>query len=123
MVYPALGAADILANEGIDASVINVRFIKPLDEELLLDLARSHDAIVTVEENVVRGGYGSAVLELLATNDVSVPARTLGIPDHFFEQASQARLREMAGLAPQQIADVASRLIATASRQIAHTTR
>ena len=123
MVYPALGAADILANEGIDASVINVRFIKPLDEELLLDLARSHDAIVTVEENVVRGGYGSAVLELLATNDVSVPVRTLGIPDHFFEQASQARLREMAGLAPQQIADVASRLIATASRQIAHTTR
>ena len=111
MVYPALGAADLLMNEGIEATVINARFVKPLDEALLLDLADTHDAIITIEENVVHGGFGSAVLELFAAHDHPATVRTLGVPDQFFEQASQSRLRELAGLSPQQICAAAKALV------------
>ena len=121
MVYPALGAADLLSNEGIDATVINARFVKPLDEALILDLSDRFDAIVTVEENAIMGGFGSAVLELLAGNGKSRRVRTLGIPDQFFEQASQARLRELAGLSPAAIAETAKALIgARALTSVAH---
>jgi 1-deoxy-D-xylulose-5-phosphate synthase len=111
MVYPALGAADLLMNDGVDATVINARFVKPLDEPLLLELADTQEAIVTIEENVIDGGFGAAVLELFAAQGKSIPVRTLGVPDRFFEQASQARLREMAGLSPQQIYAVATGLL------------
>jgi 1-deoxy-D-xylulose-5-phosphate synthase len=117
MVCPALGAADLLMNEGIEATVVNARFAKPLDEALLLELADTHDAIITLEENVIDGGFGSGVLELYAAHAKRVPVRTIGIPDHFFEQASQARLREMAGLSPQQICATAKELLA-ASRPV-----
>ncbi|CAN5464040.1 1-deoxy-D-xylulose-5-phosphate synthase [soil metagenome] len=113
MVLPSERAADLLAAEGIHASVINARFVKPLDEQLILELARRCGAIVTVEENVALGGFGAAVLELLAKHDISVPVRVLAIPDRIFEQASQGRLREMAGLTPGSISaaahDVAAR--------------
>ena len=98
MVLAAERAADELALDGFSATVVNARFIKPLDEALILDLARSHRAIVTVEESARNGGFGSAVLELLAANEMTIPVRTLGVPDHLFEQASQQRLRELAGL-------------------------
>ena len=65
-VYPALEAAELLAAEGIEAAVINARFAKPLDEELLAELARTYGRILTVEENVEAGGFGSAVLEFYA---------------------------------------------------------
>jgi 1-deoxy-D-xylulose-5-phosphate synthase len=113
MVYPTLAAADLLMNDGIEATVVNARFVKPLDEKLLLDLARSHQAVITVEENVVRGGFGSAVLEVLSAHDLPTTVRTLGVPDQFFEQASQSRLRELAGLSARQIADEARRVLKT----------
>jgi 1-deoxy-D-xylulose-5-phosphate synthase len=113
MVLPSERAADLLAAEGIRASVINARFVKPLDEQLILELARRCGAIVTVEENVELGGFGAAVLELLAKHDIAIPVRVLAIPDRIFEQASQGRLREMAGLTPGSISaaahDVAAR--------------
>jgi len=71
---------------------------------------------VTVEESSIRGGFGSAVLELLAEHDVRVPVRTLAVPDRIFEQASQARLREMAGLSYKDIAAAARSAIETARR-------
>lgn len=111
MVYPSMTAADLLMNEGINATVVNGRFIKPLDEALLLRLADEMDAIVTVEENTVRGGFGSGVLELFADHGKRIPVRTLGIADHFYEQASQNRLREMAGLSPKAIADTVRTLL------------
>ncbi len=98
-VLTAERAADALASEGISATVVNARFVKPLDEELLLELARTHAGIVTVEENTVRGGFGSAVLELYNREGVETPVRVAAIPDRFFEQASQNRLRELAGIA------------------------
>ena len=111
MVLPAERAAGLLAADGIAATVVNARFVKPLDERLILDLAARCSAIVTVEENVAAGGFGSAVLELLDRRDVRVPTRVLGIPDRVFEQASQGRLRELAGLTPEPIAAAARELV------------
>ncbi|HEX6638374.1 MAG TPA: 1-deoxy-D-xylulose-5-phosphate synthase, partial [Steroidobacteraceae bacterium] len=78
-----------LIGEKLDATVINMRFIKPLDEELVLRLAGSHSALVTLEENAVAGGAGSAVLELLANCGNALPTLTLGIPDRFVEHGSR----------------------------------
>jgi 1-deoxy-D-xylulose-5-phosphate synthase len=112
MVLPAERAADQLAAEGIAATGVNARFAKPLDERLILDLAARCGAIVTVEENVRAGGFGSAVLELLNGRAVAVPTRLLAVPDRIFEQASQGRLREMAGLSPAHIAQAIRDLLA-----------
>jgi 1-deoxy-D-xylulose-5-phosphate synthase len=111
MVLPAERAADLLAADGISASVVNARFVKPLDERLVLELAARCEAIVTVEENVRAGGFGSAVLELLTSRDVLAPTRVLAVPDRVFEQASQGRLREFAGLTPAHIAAAARQLV------------
>ncbi|MDQ3467344.1 MAG: 1-deoxy-D-xylulose-5-phosphate synthase, partial [Chloroflexota bacterium] len=104
MVLAAERAAETLAAEGIEAAVINARFIKPLDESLILDLANRCQAIVTVEESARAGGFGSGVLELFAAHQITVPVHTLGVPDRVFEQASQGRLRQQAGLTPTAIA-------------------
>ena len=81
MLQPSLQAA-----EALDATVANMRFVKPLDEELVLELARDHDLLVTVEENVVMGGAGSAVLEALQHNRIEIGVLQLGLPDHFIDQ-------------------------------------
>ena len=75
--------------ERLDATVVNMRFVKPLDEELVLRLAGTHGALVTIEENAVAGGAGSAVIELLANCANGLPTLTLGIPDHFIEHGSR----------------------------------
>lgn len=85
MVYPALAAAAKLAAAGIEAAVVNARFVKPLDEETILDLARSTGAVLTAEEGVRAGGFGSAVLEALSLAGVAARTRCLGLPDRFIE--------------------------------------
>jgi 1-deoxy-D-xylulose-5-phosphate synthase len=107
MVLPAERAADLLATDGITTTVVNPRFVKPLDERLIVELAARCSAIVTVEENVIAGGFGSAILELLHRSDVLVPTRVLGVPDRIFEHASQGRLRQLADLSPEHIAAAA----------------
>jgi 1-deoxy-D-xylulose-5-phosphate synthase len=98
-VYPALKAAGDLEKRGFHATVVNARFIKPLDENLILTLAASHGRVLTVEENVVAGGFGSAVLELLADQGLfGVAVKRLGIPDTFVEHGSQDILRQKFGL-------------------------
>ena len=98
-VYPALRAAERIAAEGHSIRVINARFIKPLDEKLFVETAAAVKKILTVEENVLQGGFGSAVLELFADNGVNgVEVKRLGIPDKFIEHATQAQLREKYGL-------------------------
>jgi 1-deoxy-D-xylulose-5-phosphate synthase len=84
LLDPALQAAETL-----DATVVNMRFVKPLDAELILDLTRSHGLLVTIEENAVAGGAGSGVSELLAENGVEVPCLRLGLPDRFLDQATR----------------------------------
>jgi 1-deoxy-D-xylulose-5-phosphate synthase len=84
--------------ERLDATLVNLRFIKPLDESALLELAVSHRALVTAEENVVAGGAGSAIMELLAAHGRALPTLQLGIPDRFIEHGSREDCLAMAGL-------------------------
>lgn len=103
-VYPALAAAEKLREEGIAITVINARFIKPLDCGLLLKLAHSFKKFLTVEENVLMGGFGSAVLEFFEENNIhDVRIKRLGIRDEFAEQATQAELRNIYGIDEQGI--------------------
>ena len=115
-VLTAERAADALAAEGISATVVNARFVKPLDEELLLELARTHRGIVTIEENTCLGGFGSAVLELYNRERVTTPVRVAAIPDRVFEQASQNRLRELAGIGVDSIVTLARDLVESTAR-------
>jgi len=93
MVAPCQPIADRL-----DATLVNMRFVKPLDEELLCRLARSHACIVTVEENAIAGGAGSAVSECLAAHGIECPVHHIGIPDRFIEHGSREDCLVMAGL-------------------------
>jgi 1-deoxy-D-xylulose-5-phosphate synthase len=98
-VYPALAAAQELAKQGFSATVVNARFVKPLDEPLILNLAARHGRVLTVEENVVAGGFGSAVLELMADRGLfGVTVKRLGISDVFVEHGTQDILRQKYGL-------------------------
>ncbi len=97
-VYPALAAAEKLEAHGFSATVVNARFVKPLDENLILTLAAKHGRVLTVEENVLAGGFGSAVLELLADRGLAVAVKRLGIPDIFVEHGAPAILRQKYGL-------------------------
>jgi len=112
MVQAALQAAAILETKGICAGVVNARFIKPLDEELLLTLAKQARWIVTVEENSLMGGFGSAVLESLNHIGVVCPrVLCLGLPDSFVEQGSREELLECLGLDPNGIANKTCKFI------------
>jgi len=93
LLYPALKAA-----EQLDATVANMRFVKPLDDELVAELARTHDALVTVEEGCVMGGAGSAVLESLQKSGLNLPVLQLGLPDEFVEHGDPAKQLAGCGL-------------------------
>jgi len=116
-VLPAERAADILAEEGIEATVINARFVKPLDRTLILDAIRETGLLVTIEEAQAAGGFGSAVLELLANEGIQIPVRVLGLADRFYDHASQSSLRKQAGIDAESIARQARALV----RQARHT--
>ncbi|HEY6839124.1 MAG TPA: 1-deoxy-D-xylulose-5-phosphate synthase [Geobacteraceae bacterium] len=112
MVQPALEAAGILAGEGIDMAVVNARFIKPLDRELILGQAEKCGRLVTVEENVLQGGFGTAVLELLEEEGVEgVSVLRLGYPDRFVEQGEQPELRALYGLDAAGIAESVRKML------------
>ncbi|MFN7395236.1 MAG: 1-deoxy-D-xylulose-5-phosphate synthase [bacterium] len=93
LLHPSLAAA-----EKLGATVADMRYVKPLDEALVLDLARTHEALVTVEEGCLPGGAGAAVLECLAAAGVEVPVLTLGLPDEFTDHGDPARLLSLLGL-------------------------
>jgi len=93
LLYPALESG-----EKLDATVVNMRFVKPLDVEMVLELARTHEALVTLEEGSIMGGAGSAVLEALAAAGLQVPVLQLGLPDRFVEHGDPVRLMHECGL-------------------------
>ncbi len=105
MVDNASKAAIALAGDGIESSVINMRFIKPMDTELLRTLANEMELLVTVEENALAGGFGSAVAEFLADAGICRPLLRIGIEDAFIEQGTRPQLWELCGLQPEQIAN------------------
>lgn len=103
MVYQALKAAQELETEGISVAVINARFIKPLDEELILSFAKKTGKILTVEENALIGGFGSAIYELIADKNVSVKLKRIGLPDKFIEHGDLKTLKVKYGLTSEYI--------------------
>ncbi len=111
-VHPALEAAGALEEDGIQAGVVNCRFVKPLDEELLVRFALETKRVLTVEENVLMGGFGTAVLELLEKRGAfGVRTVRLGITDEFVEHATQEELRTKFGIDSAGIAEAARRLM------------
>ena len=114
MVYPAMQTAEILSEHGIEATVINARFVKPLDTELILPLAQRIGKVVTMEEGCLMGGFGSAVAEALLDNNVVVPVMRLGVPDTLVDHATPEQSFASLGLNPSQMCD---RILATFSRK------
>ncbi|RUM42139.1 MAG: 1-deoxy-D-xylulose-5-phosphate synthase [Desulfurobacterium sp.] len=111
-VYQAIKAAEDLEREGISVTVVNARFIKPLDEELLTKLAKEHDLILTVEENAIKGGFGSAVDEFLSSW-YQGRVVNLGLPDQFVEHGDQNLLRHIVGIDSEGIKKTVVKLFET----------
>ena len=111
-VHQAAAAAERLQQEGISAAVINARFVKPIDGDLIAAVAREVKCLLTVEESTAMGGFGSAVLELLSEKGIiNLPTKCLGLPDWFIEQGPQDLLREKYGLTADGIYQRAKQLL------------
>lgn len=104
MVNPALQTAEILSEHGIEATVINARFAKPLDTELILPLAKQIGRVVTFEEGCIMGGFGSAIAEALMDAQIPVPVLRLGVPDILVDHAKPEESKAVLGLTPPQMA-------------------
>ena len=124
MVPNALKAADLLSSEGIEAEVVNMRFAKPIDEELLKSLAQRINTFITIEDNVIHGGFGAGVLESLSHCGISnVSVKVHGLPDEFIEQGSPAELNRIVKLDADGIAEVAKEYLKiTCGNSALHTT-
>ncbi|OLT62709.1 1-deoxy-D-xylulose-5-phosphate synthase [Moorena bouillonii] len=105
MVYTAMQTAEILSEHGIEATVINARFVKPLDTELIFPLAQKIGRVVTLEEGCLIGGFGSAVAEALMDNDILVPLKRFGVPDKLVDHAKPDESKADLGLTGSQIAE------------------
>ena len=106
MVYPSLRASLELEKEGYSVAVINARFVKPLDEELILEYAKKTKRVVTVEENTLIGGFGSAVAELLMEKGIKVKFKRIALPDKFVEHGDLKNLRKKYSLDEEGIKSV-----------------
>jgi 1-deoxy-D-xylulose-5-phosphate synthase len=104
-VQKALGAAEILAEGGLDFTVADARFAKPLDAGLLAQLAAEHDLLVTVEEGVLMGGFGSAVWECLSDGGLAPRILRVGLPDRYVTHGKPALLHQEVGFTPERIAE------------------
>ena len=111
MVETAMQAAELLAEKGIHAEVINARFAKPLDEQLILDSAAKTRALVTLEDNCIRGGCGSSILELLNANSLLIKTKVFGFPDRPIPHGSRDELYKEYGLTPDTIAEETVRFL------------
>jgi 1-deoxy-D-xylulose-5-phosphate synthase len=111
LAFGSMLAPALAAGEKLDATVANMRFVKPLDEELILDLAAKHELLVTLEENTVFGGAGSAVNEVLAHLDPPVRILNLGLPDRYLEQASRLQQLQQCGLDSEGIIHAVTQLL------------
>jgi 1-deoxy-D-xylulose-5-phosphate synthase len=105
MVAPAMATAGLLQERGVHAAVINARFLRPLDEALILPMAQRIGRVVTMEEGCLAGGFGAAVVETLVDHDVLVPVLRIGIPDVLVDHASPDQSKRALGLTPPQMAE------------------
>jgi 1-deoxy-D-xylulose-5-phosphate synthase len=112
-------AAQRLTDHGIGVTVVDPRWVKPLDEALV-DAAREHRLVVTVEDNGRAGGFGDALCRLLRDHEVDTPARTFGLPQRFLEQGERGQLLDDFGLAPQHLARAITEAVARRTPELAH---
>lgn len=119
MVYPAMQTAEILSEHGVEATVINARFVKPLDEALIAPLAEKIQRVVTLEEGCRMGGFGSAVAETLLDRDINVPILRLGVPDILVDHATPGEAKAALGLTPPQMAEKILQRFKLGQRQLA----
>lgn len=105
MVHPSLQVAEILREHGIEATVVNARFVKPLDTDLIVPLAQQIGKVVTLEEGCLMGGFGSAVAEALLDHNVTVPIKRVGVPDKLVDHAKPDESKADLGLTSPQIAE------------------
>jgi 1-deoxy-D-xylulose-5-phosphate synthase len=113
LAFGTVTQAALAAAQKLDATVADMRYAKPIDEALVQELARTHDGLVTIEEGCVRGGAGSAVLEVLQAHGLLVPVITMGLPDEFVEHGDPGKLMAMAGLDAAGIEQAVSARFAT----------
>ncbi|HEX7069840.1 MAG TPA: transketolase C-terminal domain-containing protein, partial [Rhodothermales bacterium] len=100
-----------LLDEGVDAAHYDLRFCKPLDDDLLHEVFSTYDRVVTVEDGVVQGGAGSAVLEWMVAHQYTARVRCLGLPDRFVEHGSQRELHDLIGIGPDGLFEAAISLL------------
>jgi 1-deoxy-D-xylulose-5-phosphate synthase len=105
MVHPAVQVSEILKEHGIDATVVNARFVKPLDQDLILPLARKIGKVVTMEEGCLPGGFGSAIAELFMDEGVNAQLKRFGVPDVLVEHATPDQSKVTLGLTSSQMAE------------------
>ncbi len=105
MVAAALETSSLLKENGVNPCVINARFVRPLDSDLILPLAQNIKKVVTMEEGTIIGGFGSAIVELLSDNDIHIPVLRLGIPDVLVDHASPDQSKTTLGLTPEQMSE------------------
>jgi 1-deoxy-D-xylulose-5-phosphate synthase len=111
MVYPAMQTAELLREHGVEATVVNARFAKPLDTELILPLAQQIGRVVTFEEGCIDGGFGTAVLEALMEAEIMVPVKRIGVPDLLVEHATPEESKAALGLTPAQMSEMILKLV------------
>jgi 1-deoxy-D-xylulose-5-phosphate synthase len=119
MAVAAVAAAQRLADQGIGVTVVDPRWVKPLDEALA-DEAREHRLVVTVEDNGRAGGFGDAVCRLLRDHDVDTPVRTFGLPQEFLDHGDRGQILDDLGLAPQHLARAITEAVARKTSELAH---
>jgi 1-deoxy-D-xylulose-5-phosphate synthase len=119
MAGVAAATAERLADQGIGVTVVDPRWVKPLDEALL-DAARAHRLVVTIEDNGRVGGFGDAVCRLLRDHDVDTPARTFGLPQEFLDHGERSQILQDMGLAPQHLARAITEAVAQRNLDFAH---
>ena len=120
MVEPVLDAHEILAKSGIKVTVVNARFAKPLDSETILGFASKYDKVITVEENAIEGGFGSAVTELIVDNNIKCDIKRIAVPDKLIEHGSQDIVRRELGLDGAGIAETVKQFVGQDAKQIAN---
>ena len=122
MAISSLKAADILSREGVDAEVINMRFIKPIDKNIILNTADRIKKFVVVEDNILQGGFGSSVLEVLSENQRNdIEVLRLGIPDKFIVHGKREDLLNELGLSAEGIAGILQERLSSTNTRAAKT--
>ena len=106
MLQLAINAMDELDPKVIDPTIVNARFIKPLDTEMLTNIAQSHKKIITIEDNTLEGGFGSKVVKFINDNDLDCHVKTMGIPDKFIEHGTREQLLDLVGLSTENLVKI-----------------